>query len=248
MVAALACAIAFVNFDAGLVVLFLAMVGAVGVLLRSMRQGRRWAPQPVAKPVADLPEAVVQPVFEAPQPVLRVHDYRRQASSPVAMVDATAAQPVASVAQPVPQPVANGVAGMVEALGVTGAAQWYQDQAPGSAPWDVADPVSSETTVPAGGDRPLLPRRPPTMTDYPLIAEVLAGSRSQNEAIRVLWGAKDGKTVAWCARVRDLYVQEEHISRADIIAWELELTGDDAVDVALRLVVSVEEVEAVLNG
>lgn len=144
-----------------------------------------------------------------------------------------------------PQVVASsGRAGVVEALGSMGAAQWYQDQADRS-PWDLDG--KPDEPIMKGADGPLLPRRSPRMTDYPLIAEVIGRTRSANEAIRVLWGSKDGKTLGWLTKVRELYGQEEFVTRGDIIAWEL-ASGDDVADVAERLGVGVEEVQAVFDG
>ena len=152
---------------------------------------------------------------------------------------------------------------MVEALGAMGAAEWYQEMGRDVAPpsvspksagferddlptWEAMVAASPDQPV-AAADRPLLDRQPPRMADYPTIDEVIRGTRSLNEAIRVLWGSKDGRTWAWLTSVRDCYAEHGDPTRADIIGWELE-SGDDVIDVAERLGVSVEEVEAVFDG
>ncbi len=119
--------------------------------------------------------------------------------------------------------------------------------------WDAPRPSASLGDEGSGdeetGKQPgaLLARVSPRLMDYSLVREVIEGTRSQNEAIRTLWGSKDGKTQGWLVGVRDFFAYHPDGGRADIIAWELE-SGDDVVAVAERLGVSVEEVQAVFDA
>ena len=118
---------------------------------------------------------------------------------------------------------------------------------------EAAATVESDDVAGGDGQRAdgaLLPRREPTLTDYPLIWEVIEGTRSQNEAIRELWGSKDGRTFGWLRKVRDFYILRPAIehTRAGIILYEVTGSCDTLAIVAARLGVSFEEVEAVVKS
>lgn len=249
--------------NAVLAVLMATLLAGVAVELRHIRR------QPVSKPVVKPAETTAVAVA---QPAVRVNHYRTQPAQPAWPSAKTISQPPETDPQPPPQPAGSAEPGMVEALGAMGATEWYQEMGRDEAPpsvspkspgferddlptWEAMVAAAAEIGVPAASpdrpvaaaDRPLLDRQPPRMADYPVIDEVIRGTRSLNEAIRILWGSKDGKTWAWLTSVRDCYAEHGDPTRADIIGWELE-SGDDVIDVAERLGVSVEEVEAVFDG
>ena len=226
------------------------VVGAVAAMLAF--EGRR-RPQPVSQPVS---QPVVQPVavvrdnsFDGRQPLPVINNYRAQPAQP-------ASQPAATSPQPVPQPVATGLNGHAQAADLLPPAgvSWSD--------WVTSDVLAGAVVMPAAtaitdddagvdgvkAHGALLPRREPMLTDYPLIWEVIEGTRSQNAAIKELWGSKDDKTLAWVHRVRNFYTtrpKKEH-TPGGIILWEVEQSGETQTleDVAGRLGVPLDRVSA----
>lgn len=257
-----------VTFDGLVLVLVLAGLVVLVVRYWLWRPKRAEVVQPVSKPVV---KPVGSGFGERPQPAqpaATVNDYRRQPVStsstyaqPVAVADpqpaATRPQPAATRSQPAAQPAIDSVFGSLSSVGFgswptsldeavsAGGGQAGYPVPTWDAVLDVVDAPTAEDDKVVGA---LLARVPPRLVDYYLIKEVIEGTRSQNEAIRELWGSKDGRTYSWLVRVRDFFSFHPEGGRANIIAWELEQSGDDVVDVAERLGVSVEEVERVFNA
>ncbi len=229
------------TFD-GLVLLLVFAGLAVLVVRHWPRRGQR---AEVAKPVA---QPVVPRVDPASPEVAR-------GSSDGLAVRAEVAKPVAQPVVPRVDPASPEVArGSSDGLAVRAKSSQNGNGSGNPWPsWDAPRPSASLGDEGSGdeetGKQPgaLLARVSPRLMDYSLVREVIEGTRSQNEAIRTLWGSKDGKTQGWLVGVRDFFAYHPDGGRADIIAWELE-SGDGVVDVAERLGVSVEEVQAVFDA
>lgn len=165
-------------------------------------------PAPAAAAVDDGRSEVI---IEEAEPASRTVHFANSAAAPAGMrataaTAATAAQPAGlHVVEPLHTVATGGATRSQPAdfswLADLPGAQPVEQVAQDGAPWDRhAVPAPAPLAAEPG---PLLPRRFPQLDEYELIWEVLQESGSQNEAIRRLWGAKDGRTLIWIHAVRD---------------------------------------------